>query len=69
MQENPDKTIIPAPAEEDNTCACSECAFMKMNTMKKLYLSMKYEMPNIEVDKDLAKRAILPINRMLELSK
>jgi len=69
MQENPDKTIIPAPAEEDNTCACSECAFMKMNTMKKLYLSMKYEMPNIEVDPDLAKRAILPINRMLELSK
>jgi len=69
MQENPDKIIIPAPAEEDNTCACSECAFMKMNTMKKLYLSMKYEMPNIEVDADLAKRAILPINRMLELSK
>jgi len=69
MQENPDKTIIPAPAEEDNTCACSECAFMKMNTMKKLYLSMKYEMPNIEVDAELAKRAILPINRMLALSK
>ena len=69
MQENPDKTIIPAPAKEDNTCACSECHFMKMNTMRKLYLAMKYEMPNIEVESELAKKAIIPINRMLELSK
>ena len=69
MQENPDKIIIPAPAKEDNTCACSECAFMKMNTLKKLYLCMKYELPSIEVDAELAKKAILPINRMLELSK
>ncbi len=69
MQENPDKEIIPAPAEEDNTCACSECAFMKMNTLKKLYLCLKYELPNIEVDAELAKKAIVPIERMLELSK
>lgn len=69
MQENPDKIIIPAPAKEDNTCACSECHFMKMNTMQKLYLSMKHEMPSIEVDSELAKKAILPINKMLELSK
>ncbi len=69
MQENPDKTIIPAPAKEDNTCACSECAYMKMNTMKKLYLCLKHELPNIEVDSELAKKAIVPINRMLELSK
>lgn len=69
MQENPDKHIIPAPAEEDNTCACSECAFMKMNTLKKLYLCLKYELPSIEVDSELAKKAIIPIERMLELSK
>ncbi|MEE9348731.1 MAG: quinolinate synthase NadA [Flavobacteriaceae bacterium] len=69
MQDNPDKIIIPAPAKEDNTCACSECAYMKMNTLKKLYLCMKHEMPNIEVEDDLAKKAIIPINRMLELSK
>jgi quinolinate synthase len=69
MQENPDKTIIPAPAKEDNTCACSECAYMKMNTMKKLYLCLKHELPNIEVETELAKQAIIPINRMLELSK
>ena len=68
MQENPDKIIIPAPAKEDNTCACSECAYMKMNTMKKLYLCLKHELPNIEVESELAKKAIIPINRMLELS-
>ncbi|CAM1359414.1 Quinolinate synthase A [Tenacibaculum soleae] len=68
MQENPDKTIIPAPAKDDNTCACSECAYMKLNTMKKLYLCLKHELPNIEVNKELAKKAILPIERMLELS-
>lgn len=69
MQENPDKTIIPAPAKEDNTCACSECAYMKMNTLKKLYLCLKHELPDIEVDRELAKKAIIPINRMLEISK
>ncbi|WP_339660487.1 quinolinate synthase NadA [uncultured Polaribacter sp.] len=69
LQENPDKIIIPAPAKEDNTCACSECAYMKMNTMKKLYLCLKHELPNIEVEAELAKQAIIPINRMLELSK
>jgi len=69
LQENPDKIIIPAPAKEDNTCACSECAYMKMNTMKKLYLCLQHELPNIEVDAELCKKAIIPINRMLEISK
>ena len=69
MQENPDKIIIPAPAKEDNTCACSECAYMKMNTLKKLYLCLKHELPNIEVDAELCKKAIIPIERMLEISK
>ncbi|WP_412984652.1 quinolinate synthase NadA [Pontimicrobium sp. IMCC45349] len=68
MQDNPDKEIIAAPAKEDNTCACSECAFMKMNTLKKLYLCLKHELPNIEVDAELSKKAIIPIQRMLELS-
>ncbi|WP_179352145.1 quinolinate synthase NadA [Winogradskyella vidalii] len=69
MQENPDKDIIPAPAKEDNTCACSECAYMKMNTLQKLYLCIKHELPYIEVNAELAKKAIIPIERMLELSK
>ncbi|AUC85538.1 quinolinate synthase [Polaribacter sp. ALD11] len=69
LQENPDKEIIPAPAKEDNTCACSECAYMKMNTLKKLYLCLKHELPNIEVAAELSEKAIIPINRMLALSK
>lgn len=69
LQENPDKEIIAAPAKEDNTCACSECAYMKMNTLKKLYLCLKYELPDIEVAAALCKKAIIPIERMLALSK
>ena len=69
MQDNPDKEIIAAPAKEDNTCACSECAFMKLNSLKKLYLCLKHELPAIEVDSALSKKAIAPIQRMLELSK
>ena len=69
IKQVPNKHLIPAPAEEDNTCACSECAYMKMNTLKKLYLCLEHELPSIEVDAELSKKAILPIERMLELSK
>ncbi|MGB2129193.1 MAG: quinolinate synthase NadA [Flavicella sp.] len=68
IKQIPEKTLIPAPAEEDNTCACSECAYMKLNTMKKLYTCMKYELPDIEVDAEMARKALLPIERMLSLS-
>ena len=68
QQEVPNTILIPAPAEEDNSCACSECAFMKLNTMQKLYNCLLYESPKIEVSEDIRKRALLPIERMLELS-
>lgn len=69
MQEYvPDTILIPAPAEEDNTCACSECAFMKMNTLPKLYNCLLNETPFIEVSEDIRKKAIVPIERMLALS-
>lgn len=64
----PDKTLIPAPATEDNTCACSECAFMKMNTLEKLYLCLKNEYPEMLVTEKLKTEALKPIQRMLELS-
>lgn len=69
QQEVPHAILIPAPAEEDNTCACSECAFMKMNTLQKLYNCLLNENPQIEVSEEIRKKAILPIERMLELSK
>lgn len=67
-QEVPGTILIPAPAEADNTCACSECHFMKMNTLQKLYDCMLNESPQIEISKEIQERALVPITRMLELS-
>ena len=66
-QEAPGKILIPAPVEDD-TCNCSECFYMKMNTMKKLYVCLKYELPEIIIDQNLSKKALAPIQKMLELS-
>ena len=63
----PNKTFIAAPPE-DGTCACNECNFMKMITLEKLYNSLLYMAPAIEVDQEVARRAVVPIRRMLELS-
>ena len=68
QKEVPGKKLYPAPAVEDNTCACSECPYMKMNTMKKLYLCMKYELPEVNVPEDVQKKALIPIQRMLDIS-
>lgn len=68
QEEAPDKDLIPAPANEDNTCACSECAFMKMNTMEKLYDCLKNETPEISLDSRVMKKAIIPLNKMFEWS-
>ncbi len=62
----PDKTFIPAPVEDD-TCACSECAFMKLNTMEKLYKCLQNESPEIQLADSLIERARLPIEKMLSL--
>jgi quinolinate synthase len=62
----PKKTFIPAPVE-DETCACSECAFMKLNTLEKLYLCLKHEKPEINLSRTLIEKAKLPIIKMLEL--
>lgn len=64
----PWKTLIPAPAKEDNSCACSECAFMKMNTLQKLYNCLEKEDPEITLSEDIIKQALIPIERMLQLS-
>ena len=63
----PKKTFIPAPVEDD-TCACSECAFMKLNTLEKLYRCLLEESPEIKMDKKLMDGARIPIERMFELS-
>ncbi len=67
-QEVPEAILIPAPAKEDNTCACSECYYMKMNTMQKLYDCLLNESPQIDISEPIRLKALAPINRMLELS-
>ncbi len=67
-KKNPDKEFIPAPPN-DSTCACNECNFMRLNTMEKLYNCLKYEMPEIYIDEDIQKKAVKPIQRMLEISE
>jgi quinolinate synthase len=63
----PEKKFIPAPVEDD-TCACSECGFMKLNTLEKLYRCLLEESPEIKMNKKLMDAARIPIERMFELS-
>jgi quinolinate synthase len=65
----PEKQLIPAPSFEDNTCSCSECAYMKVNTLEKLYSCLLHKSPEIVLDKALIDAANIPIQRMLNLSK
>ena len=64
---SPEKTFIPAPP--DNACACNDCPHMKLNTLEKLYLAIKYEQPEIILEEELLETSRRPILKMLELSK
>ena len=63
----PEKTFIAAPAE-DAECQCNECDYMKMNTLQKVYECLRDEKPEIVVDKEIAGKALRPIERMLAMS-
>jgi quinolinate synthase len=63
----PDKIFIPAPPK-DSTCGCSECNFMKLITLEKIYNTLKYELPEVIIEERLMERAARPIKRMLEIS-
>ncbi len=65
---SPNKTFIPAPPN-DSTCACNDCEFMRLNTVKKLFNALKFQWPQIEVEENIRKKAVQPIKRMLEVSK
>lgn len=63
---SPDKKFIPAPP--NNNCACNDCPYMKLNTLEKIYIALKYEQPELVMDNDLMNKARKPIQKMLELS-
>jgi len=65
---SPDKLFLAAPPK-DSTCACSDCNFMKLNTLEKIYNALLYEMPEIIIDEDIRKKAEKPIRKMLEISE
>jgi quinolinate synthase len=67
----PDKEFIPVPPEISESgleCSCNECNYMKLNTLEKVYNCLKAMSPQIEIDPEIAKEAVKPIYRMLELS-
>jgi len=65
---SPEKNFIPAPPK-DSTCACNDCKYMKLISMKKVYNTLKYELPEITLEQDLMDRARGSITRMLDISK
>lgn len=66
-----DKVFYPVPPEVSEGgvgCSCNECQYMKMNTLKKIYNTLKYGWPTIEIDPEIAREAVKPIEKMLSLS-
>lgn len=63
----PQKKFIPVPPD-DSTCGCNECNYMRLCTLEKVYNTLLHEWPEVEVDRETAQKAVLPIRRMLELS-
>ena len=67
----PDTKFYPVPPEVSESgvgCHCNECQYMKMNSLLKIYNALKYEWPTVNVDPEIAKEAVKPIERMLQLS-
>jgi quinolinate synthase len=64
---NPDKEYIPLPGQ-DESCACNECPFMRLNTLEKIYLALRDMKPALEMPEDTRKKALKPLQRMLDLS-
>ena len=67
QKDSPEKEFLIVPADE--TCSCNDCAYMKLNTMEKLYLALKNEQPEIILPEETMKKAKAPIVRMLDLSR
>lgn len=64
---SPEKTFIPAPP--NNNCACNDCPHMKLNTLEKIYLCLKYELPELTMDETLRLAAKKPMDKMMEISR
>lgn len=63
---SPNKKFYPAPP--NNSCACNECPYMRLNTMEKLYLCMKHELPEIILEQQVIDEGRGCIDKMLDIS-
>ena len=68
QKSSPKKIFIPAPSV-DSTCGCNDCSYMKLNTLEKLYFTLKFEKPEVDLDIEIMDKARLPIEKMLDISK
>ncbi|MGM0375525.1 MAG: quinolinate synthase NadA [Bacteroidota bacterium] len=68
QKSSPGKTFLPAPAL-DSTCGCNDCEYMRLNNLRKIYLTLKHEVPEVTIDEELRKKAVKPIEKMFELSQ
>jgi quinolinate synthase len=68
QKQQPNKQYLVAPAK-DSSCGCNDCNFMKLINLRKIYLTLKYEKPEVNLDNDTIEKAKNSINRMLEMSK
>ncbi len=68
QKENSNKVFIPAPPD-DVTCSCNDCSYMKLITLDKVYNTLKYEQPEIFIEKEMRTKALNPVKRMLEISE
>lgn len=65
---NPEKSFIVAPSDNAE-CMCSDCSFMKLNSLEKIYNCLKNESNEIIIDQEISNKAKKPIVRMLEISE
>lgn len=63
----PDKKLIAAPANAENSCACAECPYMKLNTLDKLYTALLTGQPEITMEEGVRVKALRSIRAMLDL--
>ena len=71
QRQAPEKHFYPVPPEVigEKTCACNECQYMRMNTLEKILRCLEEETPEVDVPEDVRRRALVPIERMLEISE
>lgn len=68
-ESSPEKILIPAPVEEENTCACSLCAYQRVNTLQKVYDTLVNETPEIFLEEEVMDKARVAIERMIEITE